>query len=247
MAEVLAFAPGGYRYIQAIFQHSGGVAAEAGFEIERARFARPPPVAEGFAAVEAHLKSIGRPTTAFAACELRSPAAFTEQEFLVFNRRYVQTLERWGLVRNERNPVARSNVCPQYGKPAEPSLYAFSYTVPARKERRSFVISGGVEAPDGRDVYRKIVRLGETSIDAMRDKMHYVLAKMEQRLHALGFGWQDVLATQVYTVQDIGALASEMAKKGITREGLCWHFSRPPVANLEFEMDLRSTARDVVL
>ena len=79
MADVLVFTPGGYRYIKAVFQYSGGVAAEPGFEIVRARFAKPPPMGAAYAAVEAHLAALARPTTAFAACELRSPAPFTDQ------------------------------------------------------------------------------------------------------------------------------------------------------------------------
>src|ERR1043165_8257779 len=39
------FAAGGYRTIPAVFQYSGGVAAEPGFEIVRARFHRPVPPA----------------------------------------------------------------------------------------------------------------------------------------------------------------------------------------------------------
>src|SRR5919197_2080705 len=97
MAEVIVFKPGGYRYIKAGFQSSSGVAAEPGFAIERARLARALPLAAGFAAVEAHLAAIGRPSTAFAACELRSAEPFTEQGFRAFNRQYVQTLERWGI------------------------------------------------------------------------------------------------------------------------------------------------------
>ena len=68
MANVVVFTPGGYRYISAVFQYSGGVAAEPGFEIERARLAKLLPIADGFRAVEAHLKAIGRPSTTFAAC-----------------------------------------------------------------------------------------------------------------------------------------------------------------------------------
>ena len=45
MANVVVFAPGGYRYISAVFQYSGGIAAEPGFEIERARFVKPLPLA----------------------------------------------------------------------------------------------------------------------------------------------------------------------------------------------------------
>ena len=36
---VPVFTAGNYRYIKAVFQYSGGVAAEAGFEIERATYA----------------------------------------------------------------------------------------------------------------------------------------------------------------------------------------------------------------
>ena len=74
MPNVQPFTAGGYRFIPGPFQYSGGVAAEAGFRIERVRFARPVPLAQGFAAVEAHLARLGRPVTAFCACELRSPA-----------------------------------------------------------------------------------------------------------------------------------------------------------------------------
>src|SRR5438477_11370161 len=103
MNDVVIFRPGGYRYLKAGFQFSSGVAAEAGFGIERARFARPLPIAAGFAAVEARLTALGRPSTAFAACELRSAEPFTEQGFEEFNREYVKTLARWGIYRNEAN------------------------------------------------------------------------------------------------------------------------------------------------
>lgn len=249
MAKVVVFEPGGYRYISAFFQYSGGIAAQPGFEIERARLARPLPLAEGFRRVEEHFKAIGRPTTSFAACELRSPAPFTEQGFIDFNRQYVQTLERWGVYKNEINPVARTNVCPEYDKPASPSLYAFSYTVPARSSRGSFIIAGGGDATEGKNPLKDyIVRYGETSLDAMRDKVRYVVSEMERRLQALGFAWQDALSTQAYTVRDIGALVGEeVVKKGAAPGGLAWHFCRPPVVGLEYEMDVRGAAREIVI
>lgn len=249
MAKVVVFQPGGYRYISAFFQYSGGVAAEAGFEIERARLARPVPIAEGFQLVEAHLKALGRPTTAFAACELRSPAPFSEQGFIDFNRVYVKTLERWGVYKDEINPVARTNVCPEHGKPASPSLYAFSYTVPSKSRRGSFIIAGGGDATEGKQPLKDyIVRYGETSADAMREKVRFVLGEMERRLKALGFGWQDAISTQAYSVQDIGALVGEeIFKKGVAPGGLSWHFTRPPVVGLEYEMDVRGAAREIVL
>ena len=216
MAKVVAFAAGGYRYLRSVFQYSAGVAAEPGFVIERARLIKPLPIVEGFAAAEAHLRAIGRPTEAFAACELRSPAPFTEAEFVEFNRRYVRTLERWGIYKNEVNPVARTNVCPEYEKPASPSLYAFSYTVPAGSKRGGFIISGCAETREGKGAYRAAaVRLGETTTEAMREKLRFVVAEMGRRLRALGFGWRDAVSTQAYTVRDIGPLmGEEIAKKG---------------------------------
>jgi hypothetical protein len=251
MSESCAvFAKGGYRYIPAVFQYSSGVAAEAGFEIERARLARPLPLADGFAAVERHLSGLGRPATAFAACELRSPAPFSEDEFHDFNREYVKTLARWGIYADERNPVARTNVCPAYGKPAEPVLYAFSYTVPASGLRRGgFIVAGGGEVREGAGSYRsRTVRYGETTPDALREKVRHVVAEMERRLTALGFSWQDAVSTQAYTVHDIGALVGpEFAARGIAPGGLSWHFARPPVDGLEFEMDVRGAAREIVI
>jgi hypothetical protein len=249
MADVIVFKEGGYRYIKAGFQFSSGVAADAGFELERARLARPLPLAAGFAAVEAHRSALGRPSTAFAACELRSAEPFTEQGFNDFNREYVKTLARWGIFRNDVNPVARTNVCPQYDKPREPVLYAFSYTVPIRSRRGSFIIAGGAEVRGGVEGYaQRTVRYGDTSADAMRDKVRFVVDLMEQRLKALGFSWQDAVSTQAYTVHDIGALIGPaIAARGAAAGGLSWHLTRPPVQGLEFEMDVRGAAREIVL
>lgn len=250
MSEVIVFPEGGYRYIKAVFQYSGGVAAESGFEIERARFTHPLPLAEGFAAAEAHLNAIGRPLAAFCACELRSPAPFTESAFYAFNGAYTETLERWGIYRAGINPVARTNVCPAFEPPAAPSLYGFSYTVPSKtKGRGTFVIAGSGEAPEGKANYRDhIVRLGDTSPDGLRDKVRYVVTEMQHRLAALGFSWGDALDTQAYTVHDIGFLVTRgMAPHAASVHGLAWHICRPPVVDLEFEMDVRAAARTVML
>jgi len=250
MADVRDFAAGGYRYIKAVFQYSGGVAALPGFEIERARLAKPLPLDKGFSLIERHLAELGRPVQAFAACELRSPAPFTEQGFKDFNIQYSRTLERWGLWRDGDNPVARTNVCPLHQPPSTPSLYAFSYTVPARDpRRRSFIVAGGGEAQEGRASYREtIVSLGDTSREGMRAKVRYVVAEMERRLSALGVGWADAISTQAYTVHDIGALVGdEIAQRGAASGGLAWHFCRPPIVELEYEMDVRGAASEIVI
>ena len=154
MPTVQPFPAGGYRFISHQFQYSGGVAAEPGFRIERARFARSVPLADGFDAIEAYLAGIGRSPTAFCACELRSPAQFTDAGFVAFNRHYVERLAAWGIFRDEVNPVARSNVCPEIDPPTTPSFYAFSYTVPSEsRAARSFVAAGSGEAREGGPSY----------------------------------------------------------------------------------------------
>ncbi|MBK8065094.1 MAG: hypothetical protein IPK29_14415 [Betaproteobacteria bacterium] len=253
MPAVPVFAPGGYRYVRAVFQYSGGVAAEPGYEIERARFLKPLPLAEAFAAVEAHLKAIGRPTTAFAQCELRSPEPFTDQGFFDFNKVYVGTLARWGIYKDGdplMNPVARTNVGPEYDKPAGPSMFAFSYTVPAPNARRgTFVLAGGGDAREGGPSYRdRIVRLRDTSPEGLREKVSFVIAEMERRMKLLGFGWQDAVTTEIYTVQNVGHLVGELlAARGAAAGGVVWNYTRPPVVDLEYEMDVRGAAREIVL
>ncbi len=252
MSAVPVFTAGHYRYIKAVFQYSGGVAAEPGFEIERARFFKPLPLADAFAVVEAHLKTLGRPITAFAACELRSPAQFTDQGFIDFNKAYVTTLERWGIYQSGDhpvNPVARTNVCPMYDAPKAPVMAAFSYTVPAAATRGTFILAGGGEARAHGGTYReRIVRLGDTSPEGLREKVQFVIAEMERRLALLRFGWADAIHTQAYTVQNIGHLVGElMAARGACAAGLTWHYARPPVIDLEFEMDVRGAAREIVL
>ncbi len=243
------FAPGGYRFIPAVFQYSGGVAAEPGFEIVRVRFHRPVPLADGFARIEQTIREAGRPLTAFCACELRSPAPFTEDGFRAFNEVYAGTLQKWGIYDGKTNPVARSNVCPEIDPPGAPSFYAFCFTVPTKSALPTFVVAGSGEAVEGKGNYRDhTVRFGETSPDAIREKALYVLGEMDRRAKLLGFSWADTTAAQVYTVHDLHPfLADEIVRRGAARAGLTWHFARPPVRDLEYEMDCRAIADERVI
>ncbi len=238
------FVAGGYRYIPAVFQYSGGVASLPGHAIRRVRFRNPVPLAEGFGRIERIITDAGRPLTSFCACELRSPAPFTDEGFRAFNEIYVVTLERWGIFQGGRNPVARSNVCPEIDPPGEPSFYAFSFTTRDPAPAPSFVVAGSGEAQEGAARYsERTVRFGETTPDAMRDKAAYVLGEMERRMALLGFSWADATAAQVYTVHDIHPfLGDEIVRRGAARGGLTWHYCRPPVHGLEYEMDCRGVA-----
>jgi hypothetical protein len=205
---------------------------------------KPIPLKDGFRLIEQTIKAAGRPVTAFCACELRSPAPFTESGFAAFNKIYVGTLERWSIYDGKTNPVARSNVCPAVDPPAEPSFHAFSYTEAAAGAEPSFVIAGSGEAPEGRGNYRDhIVKRGDVSPEGLREKARFVLGEMERRMGALGFAWKDTTAAQLYTVHDIHPfLADEIVRRGAARSGLTWHYNRPPVVELEYEMDCRGVS-----
>src|SRR6202011_4485347 len=185
------FPAGNYRFIPAVFQYSSGAAADSGFDVERVRFDKLLPLAEGFAQAAKYIRSAGRPLTSFCACELRSPAAFTEDGFRIFNEHYVKTLAEWGLFDGTINPVARSNVCPEIDPPAEPSFYAFSFTRPSQSATPSFVIAGGAELRGGAGSYpERVVRYRDLSPEGVREKVHFTTGEMESRLGAFGFGWK---------------------------------------------------------
>lgn len=247
------FVAGNYRFIPAVFQYSSGACALPGFQIERVRFDRLVPLAEGFAQAAKHIEAAGERSTSFCACELRSPAAFTEAGFLAFNQHYVKTLAEWGIFDGTTNPVARSNVCPDIDPPAEPSFFAFSFVRPIEEQGRAakpdFVIAGGAEARGGAASYpERIVRYRDLSPQGLKEKVGFTVREMESRLTAFGFGWQDTTAVQAYTVHDFHpVLTEELVRRGAARSGLTWHFARPPVVDLEFEMDCRRVSREVVI
>ena len=247
------FSPGNYRFIAAVFQYSSGVCALPGFEIERVRFDRPRPLAEGFAQAANYIQGAGEKLTSFCACELRSPASFTEVGFLSFNQHYVKTLAEWGIFDGTTNPVARSNVCPEIDPPDEPSFYAFSFVRPIQGQRRpampDFIIAGGAEARGGAGSYpERIVRYRDLSPDGWREKVGFTVREMESRLAAFGFAWGDTTAAQAYTVHDFHpVMREELVGRGAMRSGLTWHFARPPVVDLEFEMDCRRVSREMVI
>lgn len=249
MVEIFSIETAGYKYAKGVFQYSCGVAALPGFEIQRARFKTPLALAQGFAAIKAQLSSLGRPLNAFCACELRSPEPFTEASFEAFNHVYTGTLKRWDILHDGNNPVARSNVCPEINKPSVPSIYAFSYTVPTANQNASCVISGSAEVPEGKENYQDhVIRLGDQSPESLHEKARWVLGEMERRMAALGFSWADITGTHLYTIYDVHPfVAEEIASRGAMPAGLTWHYARPPMDVIDYEMDVRSIWRERVL
>lgn len=248
MSDTMDFDAGGYRYVPGVFQYSAGVAAMPGFRIVRVRFHETLPLAEGFSRAEAIIREAGRPLTSFCACELRSPAPFDEAGFRIFNEHYVGTLRNWGLLEGEKNPVARSNVCPEIDPPKVPSFHAFAFTESASDAAPSFIVAGSGESPEGKSSYRDhVVRYGDVSPAGLRDKARFVLDEMERRLAALGFTWRDTTGVQAYTLYDLHPfLADEIVRRGAARSGLTWHYNRPPLDSLDYEMDCRGVALERV-
>ena len=243
------FPAGNYRFIPAVFQYSSGAAADPGFEIERVRFDRLLPLAEGFARIADYIQAAGRPLTSFCACELRSPAAFTEDGFRAFNQHYVKTLAEWGLFDGTTNPVARSNVCPEIDPPAEPSFYAFSFTRPSnerdavlrdRRRRRSARRQRQLSRAD-----RALSRPQPGGIEGEGPAYRRRNGMPPRRLRLRLEGHDRRAGLYVHDFHPV--LADELVRHGAVRSGLTWHFARPPVVDLEYEMDCRRVLREVVI
>jgi len=247
---LLPNARGGYSFLKGIGPYSGGVAANDGFTVEHVRLSSPVPWKAGFDRIDAYLRTTGRPRAALCAIALRSPKPFTFEGFNQFNAAYVDVLKSWDILVEGINPVARTNVAPVVGAPAEPSLYSFAITVAAQRAPRSFVVAGAGELPEGSLDPHDVVRRGETSRDALAAKARFVLGLMEGRLTGLGASWKDVTVTNVYTAYDLNALlASEILPRigQAAQHGVTWHYTRPPIVSIEYEMDLRGCSRETLI
>jgi hypothetical protein len=240
---------GGYGFLPGIPPFSSGVVAIPGYQVVHATLRAPIPWREGFELIDRHLRAEGRPRAALCAIELRSPAQFSFDGFDTFNAGYRKLLTEWKLLVGGENPIARTNVAPLVGAPREPSLYAFAYTIPGTTARPTFVAAGAGEMRERGAGAEGIVRHGETTADAMREKAAYVMGVMEARLQGLGAAWSDVSMIDVYTVQPIETLVPDiLGRAGAAAiHGVRWFPSRPPVIGLEFEMDVRGVARELVV
>ena len=241
---------GDFRFLPGIAPYSSGAIAMRGFQVVHATLRAPVPWREGFALIERHLRELQRPRAALCAIELRSPAPFSFDGFDTFNAGYRGLLSEWGLLVDGENPIARTNVAPVVGAPTEPSLYGFSYTAPGETRRPTFIVAGSGELRDRTAGAEGIVRRGETSADAMREKAAYVMGVMDARLRGLGADWPDVTIIEIYTPEPIEPYLADTILKpagAAAIHGVRWFPSRPPIVGLEYEMDLHGVARDITL
>ena len=149
------------------------------------------------------------------------------------------------LGRKRRNQLGRAGAKADNGKAPGHS----GFRKPGTSTMPSFVIAGGAELRGGSGTYpERIVRYKDHSPDAMKEKVRFTVGSMEERLGEFGYGWKDTTAVQAYTVHDFHpVMVDELVRRGAARSGLTWHFARPPVVDLEFEMDCRRVARETVI
>jgi hypothetical protein len=234
---------GGYQFLPGIEPFSSGVVALPGFEIVRVTLQSPLPYVQGFALIERHLAAQGRPRAALCATELRAPRPYSFAEFAAFNQDYQQIIAAWGLLVDGQNPVARTNVAPAVRPPAEPVLYAFAYTMPqpAAPPAPTFIVGGAGELRRWEHTPDAVVRYGETSVEALREKAAQVMHIMSRRLEGLHVTWASAMEASIYTVHPLQPfLVTEILDVigQASVHGVHWYYSHPPVEGLEFEMNI---------
>ena len=208
--------------------------ADEGYDIAHARFSSPIALAAGLGFAARHVASAGRPVHAIAGFELRIPEPLTQAEFDSFNRAYVAQLKGLGLEVDGLMPATRTNVAAAVGGVSEPSVYAVSYTVPAVRSGRAFVLSGAPEVLSG-------------DAGAMLESIMGVLTP---RLEEMGASWGEATAIQLYGVDDFQA---ELVERVLIRtgqaavHGIHWFPSLPPIVGLKLEIDARSAGLELVV
>lgn len=238
---------GGYGFLPGIAPYSAGVVALPEFEIVHVTLQRPLPWLAGLNAARGYLETSSLTCRNLCAVELRCPQPYAMEGFIGFNKEYKRLLDDWNMMVDGINPVARTNVSPVVNPPSEPLLYAFSYTRPSQVSRPTFVVAGGGELPDGELAERRIVRVGETSPEALLEKAECVAEIMNSRLSALGGNSELLTMIDVYTAHPLLPLLENVLESrlpAIARLGVHWFHSRPPIVDIEFEMDMRSVVRE---
>lgn len=241
---------GNYRFMVGIAPYSCGVVAEPGHEIVFVTLADWLPWRKGFNAIDDYFREQGIARTSLCGIQLRCPAPFSMSEFIAFNQQYTEVLREWDVYVGDLNPIARTNVAPTLDPPSETMLHAFAYVRPTEGPGPSFVVAGAGELKEGTLVEEGIIRKGDCSAAALVEKSQYVMEVMADRLRVLGGQWCHVKRVNLYTIHGIDRILSEVVLPQIgaaSQHGIHWYPTRPPVQDIEFEMDLRGVANELCL
>jgi hypothetical protein len=242
---------GNYSFVPGIAPYSCGVISEPGFELIHVTLQQPLPWRDGFDQIDAVLQREQRPRASLCAISLRSPRPFSFSSFAAFNADYEQVLRAWGVFAGDLNPVARTNVAPVAVPPGVASLHGFAFSRRcAASLPATFVVAGAGELPEGKLCREDIHQLGDTSANGLLSKARFVMDLMSRRLTWLGTSWSAVNRINVYTAHPLHDIVSEIiepAAGSAARHGVTWFHSRPPIDDIEFEMDLRGTRTELII
>ncbi len=237
--KVVLHPSGSYRFLPAITAYSAGFAASEGYEITALRLLDCPTLSVGLERIDQEIQRRGLPTSALAGLQLRSPGAFSFEAFAKFNDEYRQLLISRGLIIDGVNPISRTNVIPIHQKPAAPSIAVAFIVHPSQGQGgNDFVVAGAGEV-SGELGPENIVARGDLSQKGLSLKVDCVLDIMLERLHALEAANESPTIVNVYTVHEISGLTERIEIKlpATSRNGYTTWLSKPPVEELEFEMD----------
>lgn len=230
---------GSYRFLPAISAYSAGVAAAAGFEIAALRFLDSPSLSQGFERLDHEIARRGLTPSALVGIALRSPKAFSFEGFAAFNDEYHALLAERSLIINDVNPIARTNVIPVKNGPSQPTIFSAFIVQPSEGSRgEDFIVAGSGEVNGDLDP-ENIVARGDVSATGLIAKADFVLNEMNARLKALGAKSNSPTTVNVYTAHDIEHLSSLIASQlpAVERHGFVRWLTRPPISEIEFEMD----------
>jgi hypothetical protein len=148
---------------------------------------------------------------------------------------------------NDANPVARVNVAPELDAPGEVAMYGFSYTASQKGAPPTFLAASGElsgEYPQG------IVARGDTSVNGLRQKLTREFDNVDHALAEMKVDWNLVNNLAVFTVHDIHPLVRELLLPRMAAAknfGIRWYYCRPPIQQLEVEIQVRGCSREIVL
>lgn len=241
---------GDFQFLRGSGPYSAGAVAKPGFEVVHVIFNPLPKLWDAFAFIEKHLAAAGRPIDALCGMELRIPKALSVEDFTEFNQPYIERLKQWGTHVDGLNPVARTNVAIEVNPVAEPSVYGFCYTAPSDFTGKTFVVAGAGELRSSSLAANEILSRGDVSADGLKAKTERVLGIMTERLEGMSVTWSDVTQSSIYTVHNIHPLMEPTIMPSLHeggRHGVRWHFARPPVLEIEFEMDMRGLRQEITV
>ena len=243
-------AKGNFQFLRGSGPYSSGAVASPGFEIVHAIFNPLPELWDAFGVIERHLGTAGRPIDALCGMELRIPEPLSVEGFDEFNQPYIDRLKEWGTHVDGMNPIARTNVAFEVSPVTQPSVYGFCYTVPSDAENKTFVIAGAGEIQGSLADEDGIVSRGDVSEAGLRAKGERVMNIMAERLEAMEVDPNAVTQSNVYSIHNIhplvGSIILPVLNEG-ARHGVRWHYARPPVLEVEFEMDMRGVNREIIV